>query len=65
VPAYAPADMAAQMYLARKPLAAFRPPPRGQRICRPVFVGSADADFILGRLLLGCKATSGTVSFPR
>lgn len=63
VPAYAPADLTAQMRLADRPLAAVRALPEDQRICGPVFTGSADiggadADFILGGLLLDCKATT-------
>lgn len=63
VPAYVPADLAAQMRLAERPFRALRELPAAQRICGPDFTGStdiggADADFILGGLLLDCKATT-------
>ena len=63
VPAYAPADLAAQMRLAEQPFAALRALPEQDQVCGPVFTGSADiggadADFILGGLLLDCKATT-------
>jgi hypothetical protein len=62
VPGYAIADIAGQMRLAARPLAPFRSLPPGARVCGPVFTGSADiggadADYILGGLLLDCKAT--------
>ncbi|GGP00094.1 hypothetical protein [Wenjunlia tyrosinilytica] len=50
------------MQLAEGPFAAFRALPPAARVCGPVFAGSndiggADADYILGGLLLDCKAT--------
>ncbi|MDT0307314.1 UvrD-helicase domain-containing protein [Streptomyces sp. DSM 44917] len=61
VPAYAVEDISQQMQLAEEPFAAFRALPPAARICGPEFSGSADlggadADFILGGLLLVCKA---------
>jgi hypothetical protein len=63
VPPYVIDDIAQQMRLAHRPLAAFHALPRAARVCGPVFAGSddiggADADYILGGLLLDCKATS-------
>ncbi|WP_256107791.1 UvrD-helicase domain-containing protein [Streptomyces sp. ODS05-4] len=63
VPAYVIADIAEQMALAEHAFApALRLPPE-QRVCGPTFAGStdlggADADFILGGLLIDCKATT-------
>jgi hypothetical protein len=50
------------MELAAKPFAPFRALHPKARICGPTFqgsknIGGADADFILGGLLLDCKAT--------
>jgi hypothetical protein len=63
VPAYVLEDIAEQMELAEGPFAPFRQLPDGQRVCGPVFAGSsdlggADADFIVGGLLIDCKATT-------
>ena len=63
VPGYAVQDLAAQMRLADKPFGRLRALPAQARVCGPVFTGStdiggADADFILGGLLLDCKATT-------
>jgi hypothetical protein len=61
VPGHAVTDIAQQMRLAREPLAHFRALRPAARVCGPVFTGSsdvpADADFVLGGLLLDCKAT--------
>jgi hypothetical protein len=62
VPAYVIEDIEAQLRLAHGPLAAFRALPPRARVSGPVFAGSgdlggADADYILGGLLLDCKAT--------
>ncbi|MFP1629839.1 hypothetical protein ACLB9X_32890 [Streptomyces sp. 5K101] len=56
-------DIAEQMELAERPFAPLRQLPNEQRICGPVFAGSADlggadADFIVGGLLIDCKATT-------
>jgi len=61
VPGYATEDIGRQMDLAAKPFAPFRRLPVEARICGPTFqgsqdIGGADADFILGGLLLDCKA---------
>ncbi|WP_328662008.1 hypothetical protein [Streptomyces sp. NBC_00334] len=63
VPGYVVEDIAEQVDLADKPFAPFRQLPVGRRMCGPVFAGSsdlggADADFIVGGLLIDCKATS-------
>ncbi|GAA5707661.1 UvrD-helicase domain-containing protein [Streptomyces avermitilis] len=63
VPAYVLEDIAEQMELAERPFAPFRQLPDEQRVCGPVFAGSADlggadADFIVGGLLIDCKATT-------
>ncbi|GGV20001.1 hypothetical protein GCM10010260_70060 [Streptomyces filipinensis] len=63
VPAYVLEDIAEQMELAEQPFAGFRRLPAEQRVCGPVFAGSgdlggADADFIVGGLLIDCKATT-------
>ncbi|MFG2577531.1 hypothetical protein [Streptomyces sp. NPDC048481] len=63
VPAYVLEDIAEQMELAERPFAPFRQLPDEQRVCGPVFAGSADlggadADFIVGGLLIDCKATA-------
>jgi len=61
VPAYVLDDIGQQMRLSERPLAPFRALPSWARICGPIFAGSsdipADADYILGGLLLDCKAT--------
>ncbi|NUR03823.1 MAG: ATP-dependent helicase [Streptomyces sp.] len=62
VPDYAVTDLHQQMTLAETALAGARALPGAARICGPTFAGSsdiggADADFILGGLLLDCKAT--------
>ncbi|MFE2675720.1 UvrD-helicase domain-containing protein [Streptomyces hygroscopicus] len=62
VPGYVITDIDQQMHLAEKPFAPFRALPSASRVCGPVFAGSgdiggADADYILGGLLLDCKAT--------
>ncbi|GGR53066.1 UvrD-helicase domain-containing protein [Streptomyces netropsis] len=62
VPEYVVEDLDQQMRLAEGPFASFRALPAQARICGPVFTGSsdiggADADYILGSLLLDCKAT--------
>ncbi|MFC8875999.1 UvrD-helicase domain-containing protein [Streptomyces ardesiacus] len=63
VPAYVVEDIAEQVKLAEQPFAPFRQLPDDQRVCGPVFAGSsdlggADADFIVGGLLIDCKATT-------
>ncbi|MER6122999.1 UvrD-helicase domain-containing protein [Streptomyces sp. NPDC001795] len=63
VPTYVLEDIAEQMELAERPFAPFRQLPDEQRACGPVFAGSddlggADADFIVGGLLIDCKATT-------
>ncbi len=63
VDSYVPDDLAVQMRLAQEPFAALRALPEAQRVCGPVFAGSgdiggADADFVLGGLLIDCKATT-------
>ncbi|WP_282698088.1 UvrD-helicase domain-containing protein [Streptomyces sp. CC208A] len=62
VPEYVVTDIDQQTRLADAPFAAFRALPQSARVCGPVFAGSADiggadADYILGGLLLDCKAT--------
>ncbi|WP_455362132.1 UvrD-helicase domain-containing protein [Streptomyces sp. SYSU K21746] len=61
VPEYVVTDIDQQMRLADGgPFAAFRALPQRARVCGPVFAGSGDiggADYILGGLLLDCKAT--------
>jgi hypothetical protein len=62
VPGYAVDDIGQQMALAGNAFRQFRALPRRAVTCGPVFAGSADiggadADFILGGLLLDCKAT--------
>ncbi|MGK5544979.1 UvrD-helicase domain-containing protein [Streptomyces sp. URMC 127] len=62
VPEYVVTDIDQQKRLADAPFAAFRALPQKARVCGPVFAGSgdiggADADYILGGLLLDCKAT--------
>ena len=62
VPAYAVEDIGRQMALAEEPFAPFRALRAEARVCGPTFrgsgdIGGADADFILGGLLLDCKAT--------
>jgi hypothetical protein len=63
VPGYVVEDIGRQMNLAEKPFRPFRALPPQAVTCGPVFTGSsdiggADADFILGGLLLDCKATT-------
>jgi hypothetical protein len=63
VPGYVLEDIRQQMHLADEPFRAFRALPEAERICGPIFAGSsdiggADADFVLGRALLDCKATT-------
>lgn len=62
VPDYVVEDIGRQMELSQYPFAQFRALPLRSVICGPEFAGSgdiggADADFILGGLLLDCKAT--------
>ncbi|HEX6520755.1 MAG TPA: UvrD-helicase domain-containing protein [Streptosporangiaceae bacterium] len=62
VPEYVPGDLNRQLELARPAFEWFRARPPEQITCGPVFTGSADiggadADFILGGLLLDCKST--------
>jgi hypothetical protein len=62
VPKYVPEDIARQLELSGGPFARFRALPSDSVTCGPEFAGSqdiggADADFILGGLLLDCKAT--------
>ena len=61
VPGYATEDIGRQTALAARPFAQFRALPPEVRTCGPTFqgsqdIGGADADFILGGLLLDCKA---------
>jgi len=70
VPEYAIEDLARRFDLARAPFAPFRALPAAARICGPTFTGSADlggadADFILGGLLVDCKATRHPRSLGR
>jgi hypothetical protein len=70
VPAYVVEDIAEQMELAERPFAPFRKLPDQQRVCGPVFAGrddsgGADADFIVGGLLIDCKATTRPHSLHR
>ncbi|MER7848318.1 UvrD-helicase domain-containing protein [Kitasatospora sp. NPDC096077] len=63
VPPYVVEDLRRQMNLAEEPFKAFRSLPPEDRICGPVFAGSADiggadADFIVDGLLLDCKAST-------
>jgi hypothetical protein len=63
VPGYVVADIGQQMRLAETAFGEFRALPRRAVTCGPSFAGSADiggadADFILGGLLLDCKATT-------
>lgn len=62
VPGYVLDDIAEQLALAEEPFLNLRALPAAQKVCGPTFAGSADiggadADFILGGLLLDCKAT--------
>ncbi|NUV78206.1 hypothetical protein [Streptomyces fungicidicus] len=64
VPDYVVDDIRAQMALASSPgpFTTLRGLPADRRICGPVFngslhVGGADADFVLDRALIDCKAT--------
>ncbi|MEW2313653.1 UvrD-helicase domain-containing protein [Streptomyces bauhiniae] len=70
VPLYVLEDIAEQMELAKEPFAPLRRLPDEQRVCGPVFTGSgdlggADADFIVGGLLIDCKATTRPHSINR
>jgi hypothetical protein len=70
VPVYVVEDIAEQMELAERPFAPLRQLPDHQRVCGPVFAGSgdlggADADFIVGGLLIDCKATTRPHSLHR
>jgi len=70
VPAYVLEDIAEQLELADQPFAAFQHLPDEQRVCGPVFAGSsdlggADADFIVGGLLIDCKSTTRTHTIHR
>jgi AAA domain/UvrD-like helicase C-terminal domain len=70
VPEYAIDDLARQFALAEQPFAPFRALAGADKICGPAFTGStdlggADADFILGGLLLDCKATRQARSLGR
>jgi hypothetical protein len=61
-PGYAVDDIAEQLALAAEPFQDLRALPEERRVCGPTFAGSADiggadADFIVGGLLLDCKAT--------
>ncbi|MFF2363812.1 ATP-binding domain-containing protein [Streptomyces sp. NPDC058122] len=60
VPSYVVDDIDEQMKLADKPFAPLRGRPVQQRVCGPIFAGSADvkadADFITNDLLIDCKA---------
>jgi hypothetical protein len=63
VPGYVVDDIGQQTALADAAFKEFRALPRRSVTCGPVFAGSADiggadADFILGGLLLDCKATT-------
>jgi hypothetical protein len=63
VPGYVVRDIRQQMRLAETAFREFRALPRQAVTCGPVFTGSADiggadADFILGGLLLDCKSTT-------
>jgi hypothetical protein len=63
VPDYVIDDIADQMKLAEQPLGPYRALSPQAKICGPEFTGSsdlggADADYILGGLLLDCKATT-------
>jgi hypothetical protein len=63
VPVYAVGDISQQMRLAEPAFREFRALPRRAVTCGPEFTGSADiggadADFILGGLLLDCKSTT-------
>ncbi|WP_381805331.1 UvrD-helicase domain-containing protein [Streptomyces niveus] len=62
VPSYVLDDIAEQMKLAEEPFAPLRSLPAQQRVCGPVFAGSADvkadADFITDGLLTDCKAVT-------
>ncbi|AKA01197.1 hypothetical protein SAZ_42375 [Streptomyces noursei ZPM] len=64
VPGYVVDDIRQQMELAASPgpFSSLRELPAHQRLCGPVFdgsrhVGGADADFVLDRKLIDCKAT--------
>lgn len=63
VPGYVVEDISQQMRLAETAFGEFRALPRRAVTCGPEFTGSADiggadADFILGGLLLDCKSTT-------
>lgn len=62
VATYVLTDIDEQLHLADEPFAPLQDLPAHQRVCGPVFTGSADiggadADFILNGLLLDCKAS--------
>jgi hypothetical protein len=62
VPGYVPADIGKQLGLAKAVFGGLRDRHQDRIVCGPVFTGStdiggADADFIIGGLLLDCKAT--------
>jgi hypothetical protein len=69
VPTYVIDDIGQQMRLAEHPLAPYRALPPQAKICGPIFAGSsdipADADYILGGLLLDCKATKDPLRLGR
>ncbi|MEU9992854.1 UvrD-helicase domain-containing protein [Streptomyces sp. NPDC048045] len=60
VPSYVLDDIDEQMKLAEEPFAPLRSLPAQQRVCGPIFAGSADvkadADFITNGFLIDCKA---------
>ncbi|MFE6891985.1 UvrD-helicase domain-containing protein [Streptomyces sp. NPDC057694] len=60
VPSYVLDDIDEQMQLAEEPFQPLRSLPADQRVCGPVFTGSADvkadADFITAGILIDCKA---------
>ncbi|MCT9011639.1 hypothetical protein [Streptomyces rhizosphaerihabitans] len=62
VPSYVLDDIDEQMKLAEQPFAPLRGLPTEQRLCGPIFAGSADvkadADFITDGLLIDCKAVT-------
>lgn len=68
VPAYVLDDIGQQIQLADGPFTSFRRLPPQARVCGPVFsgsgdIGGADADYILGGLLLDCKATKAPATW--
>lgn len=63
VPSYAIKDIADQLRLSQEPLALFQGLTSSAYVCGPVFAGSsdiggADADLVLGGVLLDCKAST-------